>query len=168
MQSNITQVARGGTSIKQEQNVVCSAIQKIKHTSFQRGNGGIAKHLMLLCLLVFTLVGSVAWGQVTYTYTTGTDAIHTVSEGVDYVIIEAIGGGGAGGSVTRDGSRPAGGGGGGAYSRVQVDVSDVLGASRQISYTVGAGGTAGTNSGNGSNTEVTFGNNYTLTANGGN
>ena len=98
MQSNITQVARGGTSIKQEQNVVCSAIQKIKHASSKRGSGDIAKHLMLLWLLVFTLVGNVVWGQVTYTYTTS-ETTHTVSEGVDYVVIEAIGGGGAGASL---------------------------------------------------------------------
>ncbi|MBR5778569.1 MAG: hypothetical protein IKY22_08920, partial [Bacteroidales bacterium] len=164
MQSSSTKFAHCGTSIKQEQQGVCSAIQKITHTSPYRGSGGIAKHLMLLWLLAFTLVGSVAFGQVTYTYTSS--GTHTVSEGVNYVIIEAIGGGGAGGSVS-NGKRPAGGGGGGAYSRVQVDVSDVLGTSRQISYNVGAGGTAGTNNRDGGITTVSFGG-YRLTANGGN
>ena len=174
MNSSITKLALQGNDAKQkqEQNVVCSNTLKINQASTQRGSGGIAKYLMLLWLLAFTLVGSVAWGQVIYTYTTGTNATHTVSEGVNYVIIEAVGGGGAGGSVTDNGNRPAGGGGGGAYSRVQVAVS-ALGTPRQISYTVGAGGTAGTDSRNGGTTTVKFGYNsttyaYTLTANGGN
>ena len=117
----------------------------------------------LLVIVALFILGATVQAQVTYTYTS--NGTHTVSEGVKYVIIEAVGGGGAGGSVT-NGKRPAGGGGGGAYSRVEVDVS-VLGESKQISYTVGAGGTAGTNDGDGGNTTVSFGG-YTLTANGGN
>ena len=100
MNSSITKLALQGNDAKQkqEQNVVCSNTLKINQASTQRVGTGVAKHLMLLWLLAFTLVGGTAWGQIIDT--TGTDVTHTVSTGVDYVIIEAIGGGGAGGAVT--------------------------------------------------------------------
>ncbi|MBO7227073.1 MAG: hypothetical protein J6V33_05780, partial [Bacteroidales bacterium] len=125
-------------------------------------------------------------GSVSKTYTIGSgtnSGTYTVHDGVDYVIIEAIGGGGAGGSVEAPETPEAigaAGGGGGAYSRVQVSASKIK--NRTLTYIVGAGGTNngtdggnggtnnGTDGGNGGTTEVTFTYNstdYTLTANGG-
>ena len=177
MNSSITKLALQGNDAKQkqEQNVVCSNTLKINQASTQRVGTGVAKQLMLLWLLVFTLVGGTALGQRTNTYTTGTNVTHTVPEEVEYVIIEAIGGGGAGGAVTNNGSnngsRPAGGGGGGAYSKIQIPVLKIK--NRTLTYTVGSGGTSA--AGDGKNTTVRF--TYikedntevacTLTANGG-
>jgi hypothetical protein len=82
---------------------------------------------------------------------------YTPSAGIQYAIIECIGGGGGGGGVTgvASGSVGAGGGGSGSYSRIVVSAA-TIGASQTV--TVGSGGTgggAGNNSGlPGSDTSV--------------
>ena len=67
MQTSSTSPTKRGTNVKQEQRSVCSNIQQTTQTLARRAGTGIAKQLMLLWLLAFTLMGGTAWGQTAIT-----------------------------------------------------------------------------------------------------
>lgn len=99
-------------------------------------------------------------------FTTGTAQTYTRPGGITSILVEVIGGGGAGGGATSSSGANIGVGGGGAaggYARLWI-----ASAASSYTYTVGAGGTAGTagnNPGNNGGT-TTFG--ASLQATGGN
>ena len=77
------------------------------------------------------------------TFTTPGANTYTKPEGVKYIVVEVVGGGGGGGGTTTA-YRTAGGGGGGGYSKKLIVSSSIP---KTIALTVGAGGTAGVDTG---------------------
>jgi len=72
MQTITTYDAHGGTAVKHEQPGSCSTKYGNKNNRTNHG-GGIARRLMPLLLLVFTLVGGTAWGQTNVNMTSNTN-----------------------------------------------------------------------------------------------
>jgi hypothetical protein len=96
-----------------------------------------------LSLLVFFIVGFLypkAWSQSISTYTSS--GTFVVPSNVNTITVECYGGGGGGGGTAVNPSR-GGGGSGGAYARSILSVNP----GTSYTVTVGAGGTAGSNSG---------------------
>lgn len=96
--------------------------------------------------------GNVAWAPPTGGITSVVQQVftangtYTPSGGMKYCVVEAVGGGGGGGGAgpVTSGIAAGGGGGGGAYIKAAFSAA-AIGASQAV--TVGAGGTAGTDSG---------------------
>ena len=109
-----------------------------------------------------------AAGGVTHSYASGTGT-ETVPAGVTTLVLEVwsgSGGGGAGfGTIGLSNNAGGGGGAGGSYSRSTLPVSGHAG--ENMTYTVGAAGTAGVAGGNSTVVAGTFAM-TTMTANGGN
>ena len=72
---------------------------------------------------------------------TAASGTHTLNSNTKYFSVEVVGGGGGGGGKDTDSSGAGGGGGGGGCSSVFLEANDGV----SLPYTVGAGGTAGTN-----------------------
>jgi hypothetical protein len=89
---------------------------------------------------------------------------YTPSAGMSYCVMEVWGGGGGGGGVTSTAGNSAGGGGAGGYSKKIVSAATV-GLSQSV--TIGAGGTAGANTGGTGGTGGTTGVGSILQATGG-
>jgi hypothetical protein len=94
--------------------------------------------------------GAVGVGNVLAIQVFTADGTYTPTTGMEYCIVEAVGGGGGGGGVDGDVaySLKAAGGGSGGYSRKLLSAA-TIGASKAVDIGAGGtGGTAGVNSGN--------------------
>ena len=123
------------------------------------------KHSLSLFVFIFTLLGfSNAFGQSPFIdNNVAAPNSFTVPAGVTSITIELWGGGGAGGGSSTNDLGGSGGGSGGYTTRTYTGL---LGG-EVINYTLGAGGTGTSTTGNpGGNSTLTF-NTFTLTANGG-
>ena len=122
-------------------------------------------HSFSLFVFIFTLLGfSNAFGQSPFIdNNVAAPNSFTVPAGVTSITIELWGGGGAGGGSSTNDLGGSGGGSGGYTTRTYTGL---LGG-EVINYTLGAGGTGTSTTGNpGGNSTLTF-NTFTLTANGG-